>query len=250
MDAAKAQYLADSFKAVLSPKAPAQSRFYSPSLAQTFYKPQSPVAMLQIPQKKPSSPQAKFHRHPSLPSISPSVSESLPVLFANNKGLFLDKPDPKVGHDHWRLRMDATQRLSHSPVCLYDIQMRDQEQQDAEELQPIASKPHKPNTSSGQKNIPEEEFLEDETPAFSRLVDWKQACITWAPCIVIGKVIPGLYVIKWTHNQKNKIVDRFNLRFPQEMEPTVAKELDNRLQLAVDLRYQDIYQANLKSKLT
>lgn len=189
----------------------------------------------------------KVGRNASLPSIGTGRKECVPVLMANNRDLFLDGPDPVVGKDHWRLRMDASQRLMHSPVCLYDIGMRDKEQHVSGE----GNERLLQNNKAG-SDQPEDQHLEGdepEVPAFSKLVDWTKGVISWAPCVMVGKVIPGLYVISWSHNQKTKIVDRFNLRFPEEMESDVAQELDARLQQAAQLRYLDVYQSNLKSNL-
>lgn len=147
------------------------------------------------------------------------------VLLNDNLEMIRDKPDSRAGKKHRRIKMDTSLQ---QPLYTFD-----QTTLEAEKV----SQEH-----------PEAE-LNSGIEAYSRVFDIKTQEFVWKECTVLTKVAPGKFAIRWKTNNKPKVVERLNLKLKQEMMADNPGEPDARLQNALALQYESLFNTNLKGSL-
>jgi hypothetical protein len=147
------------------------------------------------------------------------------VLLNNNKDAITDIPDLRMGKKHRKIKIESNYQ---QPLYKFDQTALDAER---EQFQSTVAVP---------KGI----------SAYSRLFDQATQEYKWEECTLLAKVAPGKYAIKWSASSKPKVVDRLNLKYPEEMELEKNNSFsDERLKNAKILQYESLYNLSLNGRL-
>lgn len=145
------------------------------------------------------------------------------AIFNKNHEVIKDEADMRVGKNHRKIRLENN---SHQPLFKFDQKAFDEERD-----QPLTTGKLPPGLK-----------------AFSTVLDHNTNEYRWEECSVIAKVAPGKYAIKWPQTSHPKIVDRLNLRYPEEMEQPATLDHE-RQRKAREMQYEALYNSNLKGSI-